>query len=265
MQHLYFTITKEFMIVKKEESSVSIFLTLSYLFFIGSIIGWVLELLYRNWTQKHTKWVNPGFCTGPYLPIYGFGLCALFLLASLEQYNPFQNPIWNKILLFLSMAIGMTLIEYIAGLFCLKFLKVRLWDYSDIPGNIQGIICPRFSFFWTILGAIYYFLIHPYILDGLYWLSQNLAFSFFIGMFFGIFLVDVAHSSNLMVKLKRFAEENEVIVRYEALKDHILAIHENTKAKYRFFRPFREVQPLSEVLKEMQDSLEKRIKRPGKK
>ncbi len=243
---------------------MSIFLTLAYLFFIGSVIGWVLELLYRNLTQKHQKWVNPGFCTGPYLPIYGFGLCTLFLLASLEQYSLIQNPVWNKITLFLAMAAGMTLIEYLAGLFCLKVLKVRLWDYSNLPGNIQGIICPTFSLFWAILGAVYYFLIHPYILDGLYWLSQNLAFSFFIGMFFGIFIIDVAHSGNLLVKLKRFAEENEVIVRYEALKDHILAIHEKNKATYRFFLPFQEVLPLTEVLADMQESLEKRIKRPRK-
>lgn len=240
---------------------MGIFLTLAYLFFVGSVLGWVLELLYRNLTQKHEKWVNPGFCTGPYLPIYGFGLCALFLLASLEQYSFIKNPVLNKAVLFLAMAIGMTLIEYLAGLFCLKYLKVRLWDYSDQWGNVQGIICPLFSLFWAILGAVYYFFIHPHILDGLNWLSQNLAFSFFIGMFFGVFAIDVVHSGNLVVKLKKFAEENEVIVRYEALKDHILASHERNKAKYRFFRPFREVQPLSEVLKEMQESLEKRKKK----
>ena len=244
---------------------MSIFLTLAYLFFIGSVLGWVLELLYRNLTQHHEKWVNPGFCTGPYLPIYGCGLCVLFLLASLEQYSLISDPFWNKASLFLAMAVGMTLIEYLAGLFCLKFFKVRLWDYSDLWGNVQGIICPLFSFFWAVLGAIYYFFIHPYILGGLQWLSQNLAFSFFIGMFFGIFLIDVAHSGNLVVKLKRFAEENQVIVRYEALKDHILQLHQYHQTKYRFFRPFREVQPLGEILKEMQESLESRIRHPVKK
>ncbi len=239
---------------------MNLVLTLAYLFFIGSVLGWVLELLFRNLTQKHEKWVNPGFCTGPYLPIYGFGLCALFLLASLEQYNFIANPLWNKAALFLTMAVGMTAIEYVAGLFCLKYLKVRLWDYSNMWGNIQGIICPLFSLAWAILGAIYYFFIHPYILGGLEWLSRNLAFSFFIGMFFGIFIIDVVHSANLIVKLKHFAEENEVIVRYEALKDHVLAIHQRNKEKYRFFRPFREVQPLSDVLKDMQESLEQRRK-----
>lgn len=240
---------------------MSIFLTLAYLFFIGSVLGWVLELLYRNITQRPEKLVNPGFCTGPYLPIYGFGLCVLYLLASLEKFNLLSSPFWNKVMLFVSMAIGMTLIEYIAGVFCLKFLKVRLWDYSDLWGNIQGIICPLFSFFWAILGALYYFLIHPYILDGLNWLANNLAFSFFIGMFFGIFIIDVVHSAQLVVKLKAFAEDNDVIVKFEALKAHIRTARMETSRKYHFFRPFRAERPLGEYLKEMQETLETRIRR----
>ena len=236
---------------------MSILLTLAYLFFIGSIVGWVMELLYRNLTQKHEKWVNPGFCTGPYLPIYGFGLCALFLLASLEQYNFIENPFLNKVALFGAMAGGMTLIEYVAGLFCLKYLKVRLWDYSNNWGNIQGIICPLFSLFWTVLGAIYYFLIHPHILEGLNWLSHNLAFSFFIGMFFGILIIDVANSAQLVVKLKKFAEENRVVLTYESIKDHIQRVQQRKSKKYKFFAPFRSDRPLGEHLKEIAAGLEK--------
>lgn len=232
---------------------MDIFLTLAYLFLVGSVIGWVLELLFRNIVHKHDKWINPGFCTGPYLPIYGFGLCTLYLLASLEKYGMIANPILNKLVLFLAMAVGMTLIEYVAGLFCLKYFKVMLWDYSDEWGNIQGLICPLFSFFWAVLGALYYFLIHPYILNALDWLSRNLAFSFFIGMFFGVFLIDVAHSANLVVRLKAFAEENRVIVRYEALKHHIRDNFEDNKFKYNFFRPFHDARPLSERLREMQE------------
>lgn len=96
---------------------MSILLTLAYLFFIGSILGWVLELLFRNLTHPHKTWINPGFCTGPYLPIYGFGLCVLYLLASLEQYQMIEDPFWNKVVLFSAMAVGMTVIEYVAGVF----------------------------------------------------------------------------------------------------------------------------------------------------
>ena len=237
---------------------MSIFLTLASLFFVGSVLGWVLELLFRNIVHKNKKWVNPGFCTGPYLPIYGFGLCTLYLLASLEKYGMITNPLLNKLVLFAAMAVGMTLIEYIAGLFCLKYFKVMLWDYSNLWGNIQGLICPLFSFFWALLGAVYYFFVHPYVLGALDWLSRNLAFSFFIGMFFGVFLIDFAHSAQLVSKLRKFAEENDVVVRYEALKLSIRQNQERAKEKYHFFRPFHSQQPLGEHLRQMVDSFEKR-------
>ena len=239
---------------------MNLFLTLAFLFSIGSTAGWVLELFYRHFAsgkKGQRKWINPGFCTGPYLPIYGCGLCVLFLLAMLEGALPWMN----KLVMFLFMAVAMTAIEYVAGLWCLKRTKVRLWDYSDQWGNIQGIICPKFSLYWGILGALYYFLIHPRILWALDWLSRNLAFSFVIGMFFGVFLIDFAHSAQLVSKLRKFAEENDVVVRYEALKLSIRQNQERAKEKYHFFRPFHSQQPLGEHLRQMVDSFEKRKKK----
>lgn len=228
---------------------MNVLLILAFLFFVGSTVGWVMELVFRKYfsdANPEHKWINPGFCTGPYLPIYGFGLCVLYLLASMEQRFGL-----NKAVLFLLMAVSMTVIEYIAGILCLKRAKVRLWDYSNEWGNVQGIICPKFSLFWAILGAVYYFLIHPFILDALNWLSRNLAFSFFIGMFFGVFLVDYVHSAQLVAKIKTYAEDNHVVIRYEALKVQIRRTHELNRQKYHFFRPLHSEIPLREHLKEL--------------
>ena len=71
-------------------------LTLAYLFFVGSVSGWVLELFFRKFfsaSNPEHKWINPGFCTGPYLPIYGFGLCALYLLALLGRETGLDGSI----------------------------------------------------------------------------------------------------------------------------------------------------------------------------
>ena len=125
----------------------------------------------------------------------------MYLIASLEKVNLIENPVLNKLVLFVVMAICMTVIEYIAGILVLKTMNVRLWDYSDMWGNIQGIICPLFSAIWAVLGAVYYFFIHPHILNALNWLSANLAFSFVIGVFFGVFSIDVAYSAKLISKL----------------------------------------------------------------
>lgn len=240
---------------------MNLFLTLAFLFFIGSVIGWGMEVFFRRYFSRSNparKWINPGFCTGPYLPIYGFGLCLMYLIAGLERYNWIQNPVGNKLVLFFAMAVCMTAVEYLAGILCIKIAKVRLWDYSEEWGNFQGIICPSFSLIWAVLGALYYFLIHPHILQALDWLSQNLAFSFVIGFFFGVLILDVAKSAELVSKLKKYADENEVIVRYEALKATIRLHSEERKQRYHFFRPFRSDIPIGEHISRLVETLEQR-------
>ncbi len=135
---------------------MNLLLILAFLFFIGSVSGWVTELLFRRFVSSanpERRWINPGFCTGPYLPLYGSGLCLMYLIASLEDFHIIQNPVLNKAVLFILMALCMTAIEYIAGIVILKKTKVRLWDYTNEWGNIQGIICPKFSLIWALLGG----------------------------------------------------------------------------------------------------------------
>lgn len=238
---------------------MSLFLILAFLFSVGATAGWFLELFYRRFfsdANPERKWINPGFCTGPYVPLYGFGLCILYLIASIEMIFPGIH----KAVLFLIMAVSMTAIEYLAGIMLLKFYHIRLWDYTHEWGNINGLICPRFSLAWALLGAAYYFLVHPHVLGALNWLSSNLAFSFVIGLFFGVFLVDLAHSTQIVAKLRAYAVEHDVIVRYELVKLHIRQHQESVKAKYHFFLPFHSDKPLKDHLKDMHELLEK-IKR----
>ena len=66
---------------------MSLFLVLTFLFFVGSVAGWVLELFYRRFFSRNNperKWINPGFLTGPYLPLYGFSLVILFSLSHIN-------------------------------------------------------------------------------------------------------------------------------------------------------------------------------------
>ena len=114
---------------------MSVFLTLAYLFFIGSVFGWVLELFFRKFfssSNPEHKWINPGFCTGPYLPIYGCGLCVLYLLASLGERWDAGSSVGGRLLLFLLMALSMTAIEYLAGLALLKWAKLRARSITSL-------------------------------------------------------------------------------------------------------------------------------------
>lgn len=243
---------------------MNLFLILAFLFFIGSVTGWVLELFFRRFistSNPNRKWINPGFCVGPYVPLYGFGLCLMYIIASFENVDFIQNMYLNRLVLFIVMAICMTVIEYIAGILILKMTNVRLWDYSGQWGNINGIICPLFSAIWAFLGAVYYFFIHPYILNALNWLSENLAFSFVIGVFFGVFAIDVAYSAKLLSRLRAFAEENEVVVRYENLKAHIRSIHDENMTKTHFFFPFKSDKSVDAYLKDIRFRLEKKYRK----
>ncbi|MBQ8410093.1 MAG: putative ABC transporter permease [Clostridia bacterium] len=231
---------------------MSLILKLAFLFCIGCSAGWGLELIFRRFFSKNNperKWINPGFLTGPWLPLYGFGLCMLYLLAGLERYFTIHG--WfAKIVLFLIMAICMTAIEYVAGIVSIKILKVHLWDYSAEWGNINGIICPRFSLFWAILGAVYYFLIHPNILFLLDWLAANLTFSFVIGFYLGIFSIDVVCSCNVLAKIRSFAEDNKIVVKYDRLQQVIASTMELRKQRRRFFFSLYNDRLISEHLRE---------------
>ncbi len=153
--------------------------------------------------------------------------------------------------ILLTIAVSMTLIEYVAGIISLKVMKTRLWDYSNCWGNIQGVICPLFSLIWAVAGAGYYFLLHDHVRGAIAWFTQNLAFSFVIGMFFGVFLIDVAYSANLMVRVRAFATRNDVVVKYEHLKSHIQTHRQKAKEKNHFFLALHTQRPLGELLKEM--------------
>ena len=130
----------------------------STLFVIGSLFGWVLELLFRRFVSQK-KWMNPGFLTGPYLPIYGFGVVVLYIVSNI----PFgiESQTWDIVVRIVIIGFGMTFIEFIAGLIFIKGLKIRLWDYSNRKGNIMGIVCPIFSLAWLAVGSLYYFLLNP--------------------------------------------------------------------------------------------------------
>ena len=65
----------------KGEFNMNVFLTLAFLFFIGSIGGWILELFYRRMISNK-EWINPGFLVGPYLPLYGFRIMRILSFSS---------------------------------------------------------------------------------------------------------------------------------------------------------------------------------------
>ncbi|MBO4623850.1 MAG: putative ABC transporter permease [Bacilli bacterium] len=185
----------------------------STLFVIGSLLGWSLELFFRRFISQK-KWMNPGFLMGPYLPIYGFGVTLLYGVSNINL--GIESQIVDILIRILIIGIGMTLIEFVAGLIFIKGFKIKLWDYSNRKGNIMGIICPIFSLAWLVVGSLYYFLLNPVLVQGISWISENLVYTFFVGAVIGAMLVDTAYSVHLASKLKELKELQSL--RFEEFK-----------------------------------------------
>ena len=212
------------------------FLKLTFLFSVGCVSGYALELFYRR--IRHGKWINPGFLVGPCLPLYGSGLTLLYVLSSID-YSFIGNAVARDIFVIVVITLTMTLIELLTGLIFIRGLNVKLWDYSELKFNFMGIICPQFSLIWGAIGAAYYFLLHAPVSELIVWFTDNIYFSFFTGAFYGVFVVDAIYSFNVVARIKKWAKDKNVVVRYETLKLNVKERAEQLKEKVRFLFPFK--------------------------
>ena len=207
------------------------FLQYTFIFISGCMLGWLLELLFNRIFSK--KWINPGFLVGPWLPIYGFGVVAMTLI-----YSSLSNR-FSPLVILLIMTGAMTMLELIGGIIFEKYFDVKLWDYSMFWGNIKGYICPLFTGIWFIGSAFYYFVLSKPIIIMTSWLASHIAFSFVIGLFYGVLIVDIAYSTRIIIKIRQYAKDNQILVKYEELKLNIMELSEKYKKKYSFLFPFK--------------------------
>lgn len=205
-----------------------IFFELAFLFMVGSVGGWVIELFFRRFFSMK-KWINPGFLNGPYLPMYGLGTLLLYGACFIPL------PRWALVLLLL---VALTLLEYITGLIFIKGMKIRLWDYSRRWGNIQGIICPLFSVLWGLIAAGFVYLLFDPLHAAAQWAAGSLWMIFFIGAFLGVFVADLCVSFNVSLKIRKAAAQLKAAVHYEELKAELNERRVRRQIRRRFLFPF---------------------------
>ncbi len=130
------------------------FYELIWLFFIYAFLGWCIEVAWCGIGEGH--FVNRGFLNGPVCPIYGAGAVAVILCLT---------PIKNTALLFVCSMIVTSLLELITGFALEKIYHMRWWDYSDIPFNLGGYICLKYSIYWGAVCIALMKGIHPAIYE----------------------------------------------------------------------------------------------------
>ena len=99
-------------------------------YFIGySFLGFLLEVAFARLTGA-AKRDRKCFMLLPLCPVYGLGALAILSL---------PRPVMeNGLLLILVGGAAATAVEYVMAAFYEKILGVSFWDYSGLPGNING-------------------------------------------------------------------------------------------------------------------------------
>lgn len=118
------------------------FIYLLFLFAVGSIVGWCLEVVYRSIVSGCI--IIPGFLLGPYCPIYGFGFVICKLIFRQER----------GLLSFAIMVALTSLLEYFASVLLESAFHVLLWDYSMLPFSIGTRVNLIFSIIWGLIGLL---------------------------------------------------------------------------------------------------------------
>ena len=194
-----------------------------FIFSFAAVLGWLIETIYRFIMSK--KIVNPGFMSGCVVPIYGFGALILYYVCKLSETFAFKYE--AILVIILSMAF-LTILELLSGLMLLKFFNLRLWDYSKRKFNFKGLICLRFTLYWGILALIFYLFMYNFIDSVSANFISNTVCLFILGLFYGIFFIDLCISINLSSKIKKYAESNKKIIDFEKLKlDIVKRINKN--------------------------------------
>ena len=127
---------------------------LVWVLFVYGFLGWCAEVIFAACTKG--EFVNRGFLCGPICPIYGFGV--LIVTAVLE---PVRQS-WAA--LFAGSVLLTSLLELVTGFALERLLHEKWWDYSDVPLNLGGYICLKFSLVWGLACMFVVRTAHPFVL-----------------------------------------------------------------------------------------------------
>ena len=125
------------------------------IFYIYAFLGWIIDVSIVFVSDGVLE--NRGFLFEPICPMYGFAALVLILLS--RRINGKGGVIKS----FAIATLWCSVLEYLTSLILEVFFKIRWWDYSKEPYNIQGRICLAASVFWGLLSILFIKDLHPFI------------------------------------------------------------------------------------------------------
>lgn len=157
------------------------------IFTIYAILGYILEtilktLVFHN-LDNHTMY-------GPWIPLYGFGVCIIISLMRLV-FNRFKlNKIKKIFSFFIISTISLTILELLGG-YIMEFLTGKImWDYSFLKFHIGHYIALEVSLLWGIISLIIVYFINPLMNEVIKHIPKIITYLFII-----IILTDIIIST----------------------------------------------------------------------
>ena len=127
------------------------------LFFSYAFIGWCIEVTLKYF-QFH-RFINRGFLTGPWLPIYGSG--AALITIAVKGTAPLESSVGTT---FVVSFLLCGLLEYLTSYILEKRFHARWWDYSQKPMNLHGRVWIGNLILFGLGGVVIVDLINPLLL-----------------------------------------------------------------------------------------------------
>lgn len=115
---------------------------------------WVLSMLLWVWGGTVYFLLEVGYksLTGhPERISWTMLVLAVFLTIPVERCGaelPWECPLWTQALACASLV---TAVELVVGLLLNMAFGLNVWDYSDLPLNLWGQICPQYAAVWWFL------------------------------------------------------------------------------------------------------------------
>jgi uncharacterized membrane protein len=177
---------------------------LYYFLYFGvmAFAGWIIETIYRS--HKEKQFVNAGFLSGPFVPIYGFG-AVIITAVSVEAESLSASLGWIITLL------SPTILEYFGSWLMEKIFHLQLWDYHQERFNLQGRICLKFSVYWAGLAVLLVLFIQPQVFTRITIFGPYLS-HFIAGGLCAYFVVDVNHSVQAIYHFTAFQKEIALLI-----------------------------------------------------
>ena len=195
-------------------------------FFAFSFIGWCIEVILK-YRQFH-KFINRGFLSGPWLPIYGFG--AVLLTLSVFGIGGFESSMGTT---FVISFIVCGFAEYMASYILEKRYHARWWDYSKKPMNLHGRVWIGNLVLFGLGGIAIIEIANPFFYDV--FSRMNILYrSILAGVLSVAFIIDFIGSQFIM-KLVKFGIEHSDSDNTEAINAEIKLLLSDKSIFYRRF------------------------------